>query len=138
MLVYGREPRLPMSLKFPSLELSHQLELVEDDDVVIRMAEWMELEEKRQQALETLDAHHQQVKKSFNKRAITKKFKEGDLVLKWDVDIAQASRHSKFNALWSGPYIINSCKEFNVFQLSRPTGEILPILVNGIHIKLCL
>ena len=47
MLVYGREARLPISLEFPSLKLAHQLELVEDDAIIVRMVELMELEEKR-------------------------------------------------------------------------------------------
>ena len=51
MLVYGREARLPISLEFPALELSHQLELIEDDIMSIRIAELMELEEKRNQAM---------------------------------------------------------------------------------------
>ena len=47
MLVYGREAKLPISLEFPTLELDHQLELVEDDAMSIRIVELMELEEKR-------------------------------------------------------------------------------------------
>ena len=38
MLVYGREARLSISLEFPTLELAHQLELVEDDAMIVRMA----------------------------------------------------------------------------------------------------
>ena len=57
MLVYGREARLPISLKFTFLELSHQLELLEDDAMTIRMAELMELEEKRNEAMHTLEIH---------------------------------------------------------------------------------
>lgn len=38
MLFYGREEMLPISLEFPSLELAHQLELVEDDAMTVRMA----------------------------------------------------------------------------------------------------
>ena len=45
MLVYGREARLPISLEFPTLELAHQLELIEDDAMSIRIAELMELED---------------------------------------------------------------------------------------------
>lgn len=59
MLVYGREARLPISLEFLALELAHQLEVVEDDAITVRMAELMELEEKRDQALHTLDLHQQ-------------------------------------------------------------------------------
>ena len=51
MLVYGREARLPISLEFPSLELAHQLELEENDSMIIKLAELVELEEKRQQAM---------------------------------------------------------------------------------------
>ena len=51
MLVYGKEARLPISLEFPSLELSHQLELIENDAMSIRMTYLMELEEKRSQAI---------------------------------------------------------------------------------------
>ena len=47
MLVYGREARISILLEFPSLELAHQLELIEDDAMIVRMAELMELEEKR-------------------------------------------------------------------------------------------
>ena len=47
LLVYGREVRLSISLEFPTMELAHQLELVEDDAMIVRMAELMELEEKR-------------------------------------------------------------------------------------------
>ena len=63
-------------------------------------------------------------------------FKEGDLVLKWDADRDKPSRQSKFDAMRSGPFIITNYKEANAFLLSRPNGEVLPILVNGIHLKL--
>ena len=47
MLVYGKEARIPISLEFPSLELAHQLELIEDDAMSVRKAELMELDEKK-------------------------------------------------------------------------------------------
>ena len=137
MLVYEREKRIPISLEFPSLKLAHQLELIEHITMIITMTELMELEEKRHQAIETLDAYQQKAKRSFDKKDIAKVFKEGYLILKWDADRGKEGRHSKFNALWSGPYIITSCKGSNAFQLSRRTGEVLLILVNGIHLKLC-
>ena len=37
MLVYGREARLPIPLEFSSLELAHQLELIEDNAMTLRM-----------------------------------------------------------------------------------------------------
>ena len=60
--------------------------------------------------MQTLETHQQQVKKSFDRKARVRIFREGDLVLKWDVDRAKPGRHSKFDALWSGPYLIVNCK----------------------------
>ena len=137
MLVYGREARLHISLEFPALELAHQLEIAKDDAMTVRLAELMELEEKRNHAFHTLDIHQQQVKRSFDRKATPKVFIEGDLVLKWDSDRAKPGRHTKFDAMWSGPYIITSCKPANAFQLSRPDGEVLPIPVNCFHFKPC-
>ena len=59
MLVNGREARLSFSLEFLALELAHQLELIEDDSMIVRMAKLMELEEKRGQAMQTLETHQQ-------------------------------------------------------------------------------
>ena len=84
--------------------------MIEDDAMTKRMTELMELEEKRGKAMHTLEIHQQHVKKSFDRKARVRIFKEEDLVLKWDADRAKPGRHSKFDALWSGPYLIVSCK----------------------------
>ncbi len=137
MVVYGREARLPISLEFLALEKAHQLELIENDAMYVRMVDLMELEEKRHQAIHTLEIHQQQMNNNFNKKAKVRNLKEGDLVLKWNANREKVGRHSKFDTLWSGPYVIISCKKANAFQLSMPNGEILPILVNGIYLKPC-
>lgn len=64
-------------------------------------------------------------------------FQIGDFVLKWDVDRAKLRRHSKFDAIWSGTYVIAGFKEANAFRLAKLSGEDLPIAVNGIHLKEC-
>lgn len=50
------------------------------------------------------------MKINFDKKARVRIFREGDLVLKWDADREKPGKHSKFDALWSGPYLIFSCK----------------------------
>ena len=57
MLVYGREARIPISLEFTTLEMAHELELIENDVMSIRNAKLMDLEEKINQATQTLEAH---------------------------------------------------------------------------------
>ncbi|KAH9326334.1 hypothetical protein KI387_006512, partial [Taxus chinensis] len=72
------------------------------------MAELINLEESRKSTMIKLEQHQQAIKKWFDKKAKPQAFKVGDLVLKWDDDRAKPGHHSKFDALWSGPYIISS------------------------------
>ena len=43
--------------------------------------------------MQTLEIHQQQVKKSFDRKSGDRIFREGDLVLKWDVDREKLGRH---------------------------------------------
>ena len=82
-----------------------------------------------------LQQHQQATKKWFDRKARPQAFKFRDLVLKWDADRAELRHHSKFDVIWSGPYIINSYKEANSFELTHLDGGALQIPVNGIHLK---
>ena len=77
------------------------------------------------------------IKNTFVRKAKNRSFQVGDLVLKWDADRVKPGRHSKFDAIWSGPYMVTKCKDSNAFQLSSLDGEELQIPVNGIHLKHC-
>lgn len=138
VLVYGKEARLPLSVELPALDIVHQLEMFEElNPMSMRYAELMELEESRDKARKTLEYHQLQTKRTFDKKATAKNFKEGDIVLKWDVLKSGPGKHTKFDHLWAGPFIIIECKEHNAFQLSNMDGEKLSIPVNGIHLKCC-
>ncbi|KAH9308848.1 hypothetical protein KI387_036759, partial [Taxus chinensis] len=100
------------------------------DQREIRRAELAHLEELKNSTMINLEQHQQATKKWFDRKARPQDFKVGDLILKWDVDRAKPRSHSNFDALWSGPYIIKSCKEANSFELSHPDGSMLQILVN--------
>ena len=102
-----------------------------------RYADLMELKEIREHAIQTIEKDQALVKRWFDKKARARTFQEGDLVLKWDADRAKPGRHSKFDAIWSGPYMVTGCKSSNAFQLSTLDGEELPIPVNGIYLKHC-
>ena len=77
------------------------------------------------------------IKNTFDRKAKDRSFKVRDLVLKWDVDRAKPRRHSKFDAIWSGPYMAMKCKKNNAFQLASLDGEELQIPINGIYLKRC-
>ena len=105
--------------------------------MAVRYAELMELEEMWDKEMKDMEYHQLQMKRSFDKKSTVKVFKEGDVVLRWDVLKSRPGQHTKFDKMWSGPFIITECKEHNAFQLSKMNGERLHILVNGIHLKPC-
>lgn len=119
MIMYVREAKNSLSIELPSLESTHQLELMENDAISIRLDELMELEEIKNQDMHMLEIHQKKVKRSFDKKATNRIFKEGEMALKLDADKAKLGRHSKFESMWSGPYIIANCKVDNSFELSK-------------------
>ena len=137
MLVYGKEARLPLSVELPALDIVRQLEMFEEQDPMsMRYAELMKLEESRDKAMKALEYHQLQTNFFFDKKVTKNVFKVGDLVLKWDVLKSRPGHHTKFD-MWTGPFIIRDCKEHNAYQLATIDREMLPILVNGIHVKPC-
>ncbi|XP_057852967.2 uncharacterized protein LOC131063195 [Cryptomeria japonica] len=110
MLVYGKEARLPILLEFPALDLSNQLDMIEEEPMSTRLAQLIELEEVRNEAMRQIEHHQAQMKRYFDKRASPRVFKEGDIVLKQDEFKSRPGKHTKFDAFWSGPYMIFECK----------------------------
>jgi hypothetical protein len=43
--------------------------------------------------------------------------------------------HTKFEALWVGPYFIEKILGFNAYMLKDMKGKMLMLLVNGKHLK---
>lgn len=112
-----------------------ELDFLDEEPMEIRLVQLMELEETRKEALRNLEVHQAQMKRKFDRKVFPRTFKEGDLVFKWDELKSRPNKHTKFDVIWDGPYIITECKQHNAFQLSKLDGEVLPIPVNGIHLK---
>jgi len=105
------------------------------DQREIRMLELVKLEELRKSTIIKLEQYQQSTKRWFDRKDMPQDFKLGDLVLKWDADRAKTGHHSKFDAIWSVPYIIISCKDANSFDLSHLDGGVISIPINGIYLK---
>jgi hypothetical protein len=43
--------------------------------------------------------------------------------------------HTKFEALWIGPYIIDKILDFNSYMLKDMKGKLLMFPINGKHLK---
>ena len=46
------------------------------------------------------------MKEIFNKKVKSNIFKTRELVLKWDAARQEKGKHEKFDALWTGPFVI--------------------------------
>jgi hypothetical protein len=86
----------------------------------------------------------QKVSLLLNKKRIRKPlqvksdvFKIGDLVLKWDATRQEKGKHGKFEALWTGPFVITAVQQNNTFVLQTLSGE--PVSggpFNGLFLKI--
>jgi len=64
-------------------------------------------------------------------------FQVGDWVLKWDALKEKKGNHGKFDALWTGPFVIVQVQMNNTFILQNLEGEgVFDGPVNGQFLKL--
>jgi hypothetical protein len=103
-LVYGLEALVPMEYLVPSLRIISFTGMDDTGTVQERLAQLVELEEDR-----FIAGFHQQVQKgrekAYHDRHIKKKeFKQGDLVLVYDIKFIK--HPGKFRTHWLGPYEI--------------------------------
>ena len=84
MLVYGKEARLLVLVELPALDFMHQMDMLDEEPMTVSLAQLNQFEEKRRDALQKLEHHQTQMKRTFDKKASPKNFQLGDIVLKWD------------------------------------------------------
>ena len=66
--------------------------------------------------------YHKVVKQVFDRGTKKEDFQIGDLVLKWDAQHQDPGKHSKFDALWLGPFRISNILQKNTFELQHLDG----------------
>jgi hypothetical protein len=64
-----------------------------------------------------------------------KNFQKGELVLLWNKAKEKSSMHTKFEALWIRPYVIEKILGFNSYMLQDMKGKRLMFPVNEKHLK---
>ena len=76
------------------------------------------------------------VKRLFDKRKYgTRNFDVGDLVLKWDNHHAEKGKHTKFQHLWIGPYLVTEKLGPTTYKLQDLQGQEESVPVNGLCLK---
>jgi hypothetical protein len=59
----------------------------------------------------------------------------GDLVLKWDKPHEEKGKHSKFQKLWLGPYLVVEKLGLGTYRLQNIEGEVDLLPINGQILK---
>jgi ribonuclease HI len=121
-LVYGTEAIFPVQLALPVAKFLQETE-EEPNDLTRRIHDLVQLQQDREQLLERTESHQQMIKRNFDKKTKSDVFKAGDMVLKWDAARQEKGKHGKFEALWTGPFIIAEAQQNNTFILHTLSGE---------------
>ena len=84
----------------------------------------LKLEEQRQKAKDNFNQHQCIIKRWFDKRKCgTRKFDVGYLVLKWDDPHVEKGKHTKFQHLWIGPYLVTKKSGPATYKLQYLQGR---------------
>jgi hypothetical protein len=135
-LVYGTDAIFPVQLVLPVAKF-FQEDQTEQNDMVRRMLDLVELQQDHEQLVDRSEAHQMQIKKTFDRKAKEDSFQIGDWVLKWDALRQEKGKHGKFDSLWTCPFMITQVQNNNTFILQNLEGdEVFGGPVNGRFLKL--
>jgi len=136
LLVYGKEAKMLIILELNALIYVVNIKDIEDSSPIQRrINQLLKLEEERSKALNQTSQRQQSIKIYFHHSTTIKNFQKGELVLLWNKSKEKPSMHTKFEALWIGPYVIENILGFNPYMLQDMKGKRLMIPVNGQHLK---
>jgi hypothetical protein len=121
-LVYGTEAIFPVQLALPVAKFLQEIDS-EPSDLTRRIHNLIELQQYKEQLLEKTELHQEKIKQTFDKKVKSDVFKTGDMVLKWDAARQEKGKHGKFEALWTGPFVITVVQQNNTFVLQTLSGE---------------
>ena len=121
-MVYGTEAIFSVQLALPVANFLQETNS-EPSDLTRRIHNLVELQQDRELLLEKTELHQERIKETFDKKVKSNVFKTGDLVLKWDAARQEKGKHGKFEALWTGPFVITTVQQNNTFVLQTLSGE---------------
>jgi hypothetical protein len=82
-----------------------------------------------------INKRQQVVKRYFDKSTTSRYFQKYQLVLLWNKAKEKPSFHTKFEALWIGPYQIEKVIGYNSYLFKDMKGMIQPFPMNGKYLK---
>lgn len=100
------------------------------------MDETKDLVQDRLRALINIENNKARVTRHYNKKMVSKRFKEGDLVWKTIFLIrSNDNRFGKWSPNWEGPFKNGQCAPGNAYMLHSLDGEEFGHAVNGKYLK---
>ena len=118
--MYGKRLFYPPNIYLSSLQLTEQSWDKELPVIQTSTNTLLNLEEIHDKTKTKFEAHQEIVKRWFDKKYLgEKELQVGDLVLKWDKPHDDKGKHTKFQQLWLGPYLIKEKIGQGTFQLQN-------------------
>lgn len=134
-MLFGQQVVLPIELQLTSFRLAFQRDELEESALKDRFHTLLALDEQRDYALWNIEKRQHTVKKYFDKRAKNDSFQVGQKILLWDSAHVDKGKHTKFQRLWIGLYIVSSVVGQNSYLLSDEDSRLLAYTMNGSHLK---
>ncbi len=134
-LVYGIQARMPQN---KLVGLYNYIQLYDEDiidDMQERLDKLVGLTKTRKETSLRNKKVQLKVKTLYDKRIVSKKFVDGDLVLMWNARIEDKGKHGKFDPIWLGPHLIENAWEENYCILKDLLDNLLELLVHGQFLK---
>jgi hypothetical protein len=132
-LMYGIEAILPIEFEVQTLRIATEQRLDTSQSLKDRLASLEALNEGRQLAAQHVEATQRRRKVAFDKRQKKRTLLPGMWVMVQDA--RKLEFPAKFDALWTGPYVIKEVFPNNSIQLKTLDGVDFPTRTNGSRCK---
>jgi hypothetical protein len=135
-LVYGHDAILPWENNIGSRRIGLQDQLTADEYYSLMVDELEDLAQIRLRALEKIKENKARVARYYNKKVVSKSFREGDLVWKLILPIgSRDNRFGKWSPTWEGPFKVHRVVPGNAYLLEGLDGEVFGRALNGKYLK---
>ena len=131
---YGMEVVLSFEVEIPSLRILVESGLKKSEWAQTRFDQLNLIEGKRLAAMSHGRLYQSRVKNTFDKRVRSRKFSEGDLVLKKVLQV-QKDHQGKWALNYEGPFVVKKAFLGGALLLTNMDDEELPLPVNSNIIK---
>ncbi|XP_050896816.1 uncharacterized protein LOC127103607 [Lathyrus oleraceus] len=131
-LTFGRDDVLPVEIHLQSIRIQRHHEIPMESYWSMMLAELVDLDEERLNALELLKQQKKRVENSYNKKVKFKSFSPEDLVLKVILPMDQKDMAlGKWSPKWEGPFQILQVFSNGAYKIEEHNEDKRILRVNG-------